>query len=76
MLQEKKDLIYIIQYIFQKRKNIFRKIEGYEELYPITDGQEMSWRWSKNKMKEYIDDIIVTNNGTSFLYIKTTTNTR
>lgn len=68
--REKRPNLYYPIYISKEKKISLEKIEGYEELYPITDGQEMSWRWSKNKMKEYIDDIIVTNNGTSFSIYK------
>lgn len=30
------------------------------ELLPITDGQEMSWRWQKETMQKLINDVIVT----------------
>lgn len=32
-------------------------------LLPITDGKEMSWRWSKQKVKNEIYDIIISDNG-------------
>ena len=48
------------------------KIEGYKEVYPITDEKEMSWRWSKNKfIKDYHDVIVVANgNGDISFYKK------
>lgn len=33
------------------------------EILPITDGKEMSWRWSKEKILKDINDIIVSRNG-------------
>lgn len=40
----------------------------YETVFPITDGQEMSWRWSKEKIARQPYDVIVekTSNGYSF----------
>jgi adenine-specific DNA-methyltransferase len=32
-------------------------------LYPITNGQEMSWRWSRDKVKNERNNIIVSRNG-------------
>ena len=44
---------------------------GYEEILPITNGEEMSWRWSKARIADMPDDVIVerSNNGVS-LYKK------
>ncbi|BAS67567.1 site-specific DNA-methyltransferase [Bathymodiolus septemdierum thioautotrophic gill symbiont] len=39
-------------------------------LYPITNGNEMSWRWSKDKFKEEVNSIIVSRNGTIGVYKK------
>ncbi len=39
-------------------------------LYPITNNQEMSWRWSKTKIKKEYKDIIISRNGTIGLYKK------
>lgn len=33
--------------------------DGFTPIYPITNGQEMSWRWSKEKMQRQIYDVIV-----------------
>lgn len=39
-------------------------------LYPITNGQEMSWRWSKDKIKNEPNNVIVSRNGNIGIYKK------
>ncbi len=39
-------------------------------LYPMTNDQEMSWRWSKLKVKNELNNIIVSRNGTLGIYKK------
>jgi len=39
-------------------------------LYPITNGQEMSWRWSKDKVKNEPNNIILSRNGSIGIYKK------
>ena len=39
-------------------------------LYPITNGQEMSWRWRKDKVKSESHNIIVSRNGNIGIYKK------
>jgi adenine-specific DNA-methyltransferase len=39
-------------------------------LFPITNGQEMSWRWSKDKVKNEPYNIIVSRNGNVGIYKK------
>jgi adenine-specific DNA-methyltransferase len=39
-------------------------------IYPITNEQEMSWRWSREKIKREGEDIIVSRNGSIGLYKK------
>ena len=39
-------------------------------LYPITNDQEMSWRWSKDKVKNEPKNIIVSRNGSIGIYKK------
>ena len=39
-------------------------------LYPITNGQEMSWRWGKDKVKNEPNNIIVSRNGNIGIYKK------
>jgi len=37
--------------------------ENFEEIYPITDGEEMSWRWSKEKFENELHNLIISRNG-------------
>lgn len=37
--------------------------EGFFPIYPITNGKEMSWRWSKNKFKNEAYNVIITSDG-------------
>ncbi len=39
-------------------------------LYPITNDKEMSWRWSKDKIRKESSDIIVSRNGSFGIYKK------
>jgi adenine-specific DNA-methyltransferase len=39
-------------------------------LFPITNDQEMSWRWSKDKVKKEPNNIIVSRNGSIGIYKK------
>lgn len=39
-------------------------------IYPITNGEEMSWRWSKDKFKNEPNNIIVSRNGNIGIYKK------
>lgn len=41
-----------------------------DTLYPITDGNEMSWRWSKNKFINEKDDVIVSRSNGISIYKK------
>ena len=44
--------------------------EGYTIIYPITSGNEMSWRWSKEKIMSQPHDIIVVKNGDEYSFYK------
>ena len=67
----------------EKRPNLFFPIyingdsfsleyfDGATEIYPITDGKEMSWRWSKDKFNNEKHNVIISNeNGKISLYKK------
>ena len=67
----------------EKRPNLFFPIyikedsffldyfEGTTEILPITDGKEMSWRWSKDKFNNEKHNVIISNeNGKISLYKK------
>ncbi len=48
-----------------------REIPNSVEVYPITDNQEMSWRWSKSKFKAESYNVIISNeNGKIAIYKK------
>lgn len=53
------NLYYPIYIDEDKKINFERQSENDFELFPITDGQEMSWRWQKETMERLIDDVIV-----------------
>lgn len=64
------NLFYPI-YITQDNKvSLTRTSETDIELLPITDGEEMSWRWQKSTLQEHIDDVIVSNSGHSYSLYK------
>jgi len=68
----------------EKRPNLFYPIyvndnnnlsleprENCRKLLPITNGQEMSWRWSKEKLQNELSDVIVAGeNGDTTIYKK------
>ncbi len=39
-------------------------------LYPVTNNQDMRWRWSKDKFTKELSNIIVSRNGTTGIYKK------
>jgi adenine-specific DNA-methyltransferase len=39
-------------------------------IYPLTNGEEMSWRWSKDKFKNEPNNIIISRNGSIGIYKK------
>ena len=54
--------------------NLERKSEKDVEVLPITDGKEMSWRWSKNKFIDEPHNIIISrNNDNISIYKKNST---
>lgn len=46
------------------------KVDGWTELLPITDGAEMSWRWSRDKFLSDLHDVIVVPSGGSYTLYK------
>ena len=52
------NLFYHI-YINDKNEISFEPQENSIELLPITNGEEMSWRWSKEKLRKEIYDVII-----------------
>jgi adenine-specific DNA-methyltransferase len=45
-------------------------VKGWTEILPITDGEEMSWRWSRDKFRNEIYDVIVLKAGDGFTLYK------
>ncbi|GHN39213.1 site-specific DNA-methyltransferase [Lactobacillus delbrueckii] len=68
--REKRPNLYFPIYIIGGEKISLEKKENAEEILPITDGKEMSWRWSREKIKDSLDDIIISQNGRSFSLYK------
>ena len=53
--REKRPNLYFPIYIVdEKTFSVDKKLQNSTEIYPITDGKEMSWRWSKDKFLVYI----------------------
>lgn len=69
--REKRPNLYFPIYVSDNEEFSIQKIDGWTEIFPMTDGQEMSWRWSKDKFKKEAHNIIVKNeNGKISLYKK------
>ncbi len=43
---------------------------GWQEVLPMTGGEQMSWRWSKQKFASELDDVVVIPSGKSFSFYK------
>lgn len=70
--QKRPNLFYPI-YVNPKTEEVSVENKGKEfvKILPITNGEEMSWRWSKNKVESQEQDIIINNsNGEISLYKK------
>jgi adenine-specific DNA-methyltransferase len=57
--KEKRPNLFFPIYIANDNKIYFEPKAGTTEVLPITDGKEMSWRWSKQKMLVSMYDIII-----------------
>nr|MBS9780724.1 site-specific DNA-methyltransferase [Moraxellaceae bacterium] len=66
--REKRPNLFYPIYVNQHLNISLKKLDGYVEVLPITDGQEMRWRWSKETFLKNLNDVIVseTKNGFSF----------
>jgi adenine-specific DNA-methyltransferase len=68
--REKRPNLWFPIYV-SKDKWSLEYFEGSEEIYPLTDGKEMSWRWSKNKfINEHYNVIVSYDNGNISIYKK------
>ena len=62
--REKRPNLFFPLYITSKGEIRLEKTTEYDiELFPITNGQEMSWRWSKNKILRESLNLIVVRDG-------------
>ena len=69
--RSKRPNLYFPIYISSDLEVSLTKVVGWTELLPVTDGQEMSWRWSREKFLSSPDDVIVVpSNGSYTLYKK------
>ena len=50
--------------------SVDEKIENSTELYPVTDGKEMSWRWSKEKFRNEKYNVIISEEDGKFSIYK------
>lgn len=57
-------------YISDDQKISLDPKSGYKEVLPISDGKEVSWRWSKKRLSENINDVIITENEGNFSLYK------
>lgn len=68
--REKRPNLWFPIYV-SKDKWSLEYFEGSEAIYPLTDGKEMSWRWSKNKfINEHYNVIVSYDNGNVSIYKK------
>lgn len=63
--EKRRNLFFPIYVSKNNEISLSRKTKDDVELYPITDGKEMSWRWSASKVERDSHDIIVVRNGNS-----------
>ena len=64
--REKRPNLYFPIFIKKQNNEIEWSVEekeGYFPIYPITNGHEMSWRWSKLKFKEEHYNVIISEDG-------------
>lgn len=64
--REKRPNLYFPIFIKKQNNEIEWSVEekeGYLPIYPITNGHEMSWRWSKLKFKEEYYNVIISEDG-------------
>ena len=68
--REKRPNLFFPIYVYGDRFSL-EYFDGAIELLPITDGKEMSWRWSKDKFNNESHNVIISNeNGKISLYKK------
>lgn len=68
--REKRPNLYFPIYVHDGRVFLERQSSADVEMYPLTDGQEMSWRWSKAKFQKQQSDVIVVGEAGSYSIYK------
>ncbi len=69
--RSKRPNLFFPLYISEKNEISLKAKTGYQEIYPLTEGQEMSWRWSKEKFENELYNVIVSkSNGEFSIYKK------
>ena len=68
--RSKRPNLYFPLYISENNEISLQSSPGFEEIYPITEGEEMSWRWSKEKFENELYNIIVSRSSTGFSIYK------
>ncbi|MBX3089802.1 MAG: site-specific DNA-methyltransferase [Cryobacterium sp.] len=66
----KRPNLYFPIYVGPQQQLSLEAVPGWAELLPVTDGAEMSWRWSKQKFLNELDDVIIVPAGSSFTLYK------
>ena len=71
--REKRPNLYFPIYITKENEIQFERTSPQDiEMFPITDGKEMSWRWSQTKFQNEPHNLIVERNGNSIAIYKKT----
>jgi adenine-specific DNA-methyltransferase len=68
--RNKRPNLYFPLYVSKKLEISDTPKPGWSEVLPLTDGEEMSWRWSKDKFNRESSDVIVVPSGDSFTFYK------
>jgi adenine-specific DNA-methyltransferase len=66
----KRPNMYFPIYVSENLEISLEPRPGWAEVNPITDGQDVRWRWSKEKFKSDMEDVIVVPSGNSFTFYK------
>ncbi len=67
--REKRPNLFFPIYI-QGNEFSLEKKEGFEEIYPITNNQHMSWRWSRSKFSNEQHNLIISKTGNEYSIYK------
>ena len=69
--RDKQPSLYFPVYVRKDGNEIsVEKKKDWDEVLPLTDGKEMSWRWSKKKFEKDSQDVIVVGNSPNWTFYK------